>query len=48
MGCAYMAQAYFITLSDGELHDQDLTMKSADKLKHLLLQEKILLLIPKL
>ena len=30
-----------LTLSDGELHDQDLTMKSADKLKQLLLQEKI-------
>ena len=30
-----------LTLSDGELHDQDSTMKSADKLKQLLLQEKI-------
>ena len=31
-----------LTLSDGELFDQDLTMKSADKLKQLLLQEKII------
>ena len=32
-----------LTLSDGELHDQDSTMKSADKLKQLVQQEKIVI-----